>query len=117
MRAMHHHKKQYDIWHFVSGTAYVQTYDPDSANGGPHGGWYGPTDSIVIPPGVAHGFYTPKGCILAYLLTLEWDGTDEYEFDALDPKYPGAELWPTGPYIRSKRDLNAQSFEKWLADR
>jgi dTDP-4-dehydrorhamnose 3,5-epimerase len=117
MRAMHHHRQQYDIWHFVKGEAFVQLYDPET--GWYSGDWYGPNDTLVIPPGVAHGFYTSSGCILTYYLTREFDGTDEFEFDALDPEYPGAIDWPEPDargYIRSKRDLNAPSFDHWLLD-
>lgn len=111
MRAMHHHRVQYDVWHFISGTAYVQCFDPLSDEN--IGLWTGAGDTIVIPPGIAHGFYTGEGCILTYYLTREFDGTDEYEFDALDAEYPGASLWPIGPYVRSLRDLTAPSFGEW----
>lgn len=112
LRGLHSHKQQHDIWHFTAGRAFVQLYEPvwDELDAR----WYGPGETLVIPPGVAHGFYTPEGCTLIYLLTSEWDGSDEFEFDALDPLYPGAAEWPSGPYVRSPRDLEAPPFLEWV---
>jgi len=117
MRAMHLHRRQYDVWHFTAGEAYVQLYTKDSE--APHAIWAKPDTTIVIPPLVAHGFYAPYGCTLVYALTEEYDGTDEFGFDALDPDYPGSKMWPeplaseARDYIRSDRDRKAAKFRKF----
>ena len=111
-RAMHAHKIQWDIWHFVAGAAFVQLYDHRD-------GWYdcmtlrgGAT--IAIPPGVSHGFYTAEGCTLIYLLTREYDGSDEYEWNAADPTWPGAKHWPDRSPNLSVRDATSQSLQEFI---
>jgi dTDP-4-dehydrorhamnose 3,5-epimerase-like enzyme len=82
LRAMHAHKLQWDVWHLTRGEAFVQLYDhvaDDHATV-----WLTPGDTLYIPPGLSHGFYTPPGCTLMYGLTREHDGTDEYEWNAYD---------------------------------
>jgi dTDP-4-dehydrorhamnose 3,5-epimerase len=115
MRAMHAHALQFDIWHFTNGPAYVQLYNPRTDHF--EDGWYSTDQTLVIPPGIAHGFYAPYGCTLIYGLTREYDGTDEYEFNATDPEYIGHNRWPvlnpTTALIRSERDLKAPSFAAW----
>lgn len=112
MRAMHAHKLQWDIWHFTAGTAFVQLYDHRD-------GWYDSVWSsagatIAIPPGVSHGFYTPEGCTLLYLLTREYDGSDEYGWNALDPTWPGAARWEDRLAEVSARDLTAPSLQEFI---
>lgn len=107
MRAMHAHAIQWDVWHFTTGRALVQTFD--HLTGDVRRIWAGPGMTIYIPPGISHGFYTPTGCTLIYGLTREYDGTDEYEWDAYDPEFPGAGLWPIDA-VRSDRDRNARSL-------
>lgn len=119
LRAMHAHKRQYDIWHFTAGQAQVQLYDHRT------GEWQnlkvGTGQTIVIPPGVSHGFYTHYGCTLTYYLTEEFDGSDEFGWDALDPDFPGATAWDFRtamidlPVVRSQRDLTAPSLADFKA--
>ena len=113
MRAMHAHKLQWDIWHFTDGEAFVQLYDHRD-------GWYEAFDAgrgltVAIPPGVSHGFYTARGCTLVYLLTREYDGSDEYGWNAIDPTWPGASYWPKHitPEI-SVRDMTAPSLQEFI---
>lgn len=113
MRAMHAHKRQFDIWHVVSGRMVVQLYDHRD------GEWerviLDNGSTLVIPPGVSHGFFTPSGCTLTYFLTEEYDGTDEFGWDAYSGGWPGAAGWPVGPgvAIRSQRDLTSPSLEEF----
>ena len=118
LRAMHAHKRQYDIWHFTAGQAQVQLFDHRS------GDWQnirvGAGHTLVIPPGVSHGFYTPHGCTLTYFLTEEYDGTDEFGWDALDTDFPGATAWDYRqmtdlPVVRSQRDLTAPTLADFAA--
>src|SRR5262245_36384583 len=82
IRGMHVHREQWDVWHFAAGDALVRLDDRLIEA-------Y-PGSTIVIPPGVAHGYYTPRGCLLIYGLTREYDGTDEYGWFPFD----GLEGWP-----------------------
>lgn len=112
MRAMHAHKLQWDIWHFTDGEAMVQLYDHRD-------GWYdcltvGAGATLAIPPGVSHGFYTASGCTLVYLLTREYDGSDEYGWNAADPTWPGAARWPTSMPQISVRDLTAPRLQEFI---
>lgn len=115
MRAMHAHKRQYDIWHFTAGEAQVQLFDP-FAMPRPMVLWVKPDTTLIIPPGTAHGFYTPNGCTLTYYLTEEYDGTDEFGFYALDPKYPGAQMWASNNPVLSTRDQTAPLLAKFKAN-
>lgn len=94
---MHLHRKQWDVWHFVKGAALVRLYYHNTREN--QFAWVGPGETIAIPPGVSHGFYTPDGCILLYALTEEYDGTDEYGWhfaDGLSTAIPPEfqEEWP-----------------------
>jgi len=111
-RAMHAHKKQWDIWHFVEGDAFVVLYEPltDACMTLR----LGPTETLFIPPGIAHGFEASTDCTLTYLLTEEYDGSDEYGFDADDPDFPGSPLWTPAP-IESDRDKFAPSLAEFKA--
>jgi dTDP-4-dehydrorhamnose 3,5-epimerase-like enzyme len=110
---MHLHRRQTDIWHFVSGSALVRLRyawgeeDIFRADAGV---------TIAIPPDVFHGFYTEEGCTLLYALTQEYDGTDEYgvfPFDGLtDASHPG---WPRDHIglVMSERDLRAPRLSEF----
>lgn len=111
LRGMHLHRKQWDVWHFTAGEAWVRLTDQKS-DVFVHAG---PSQTLIIPPGLAHGFYTEAGCTLIYALTEEYDGTDEfgwYPFDGL----PQAGPWPTEPsdYRISERDLNAPRLAEFV---
>ncbi len=114
VRGMHFHKKQWDIWHFVSGRALVRLY----AAGVNRFYETGPGTVLAIPPGVSHGFYTENGCRLLYALTEEYDGSDEFGWHFADglptgpdiyPLVADWEWWPTDPsdLLVSERDLGA----------
>jgi dTDP-4-dehydrorhamnose 3,5-epimerase-like enzyme len=117
LRGMHLHRKQWDIWRFVKGRAWVRLYDTETDEQQ----FINADENIVIaiPPGISHGFYTVTGCTLVYALTQEYDGSDEFgwrPFDGLgnvaNKDWPGPTLyggWPTSPYgiIVSDRDLSA----------
>jgi dTDP-4-dehydrorhamnose 3,5-epimerase len=93
VRGMHYHKEQTDVWHFVEGEALVQLYDHRT-------GWYKQfvsdhSETIVIPPGIAHGFQAITDVILMYGFDIEYnsEAPDEYGFSPLDLDYPGAQKW------------------------
>jgi dTDP-4-dehydrorhamnose 3,5-epimerase len=117
LRGMHLHRKQWDLWHFVSGAAVVRLR---YADGSEFFGRYDAGSTLAIPPGVAHGFYTEEGCVLLYALTEEYDGSDEFGFFPLDGVTEDSHpAWPRSHIgIRiSERDLRAvrlAEFGAWL---
>lgn len=114
MRAMHAHKRQYDIWHFSQGSAFVQLFDHRT---GEHQSFQADSRStIVIPPGVSHGLVALTAVQLIYFLTEEYDGTDEFGWDAFDSDFPGRSEWAqrwSGIFVRSPRDINAPSLAEF----
>lgn len=123
LRGMHLHRKQFDIWHFVSGRALVRLHWHDIEI--EDYVWADAGQTIVIPPGVSHGFYTESGCVLLYALTEEYTGEDEftwYPVDGLpafsrDGQVRPADFWPrslTGLRV-SERDLRAPRLEAFDA--
>jgi dTDP-4-dehydrorhamnose 3,5-epimerase len=59
-------------------------------------------DAVLIPAGVAHGFLALEPLQLAYLVTTEYDGTDEHGFAWDDPAV--AIPWPNPAPVLSDRD-------------
>ena len=63
---------------------------------------------LVIPPGVAHGFYTAEAATFAYGVSSYWDP----QHDELGCRWNDPELglaWPTNAPTLSQRDAQAQS--------
>lgn len=109
-RGMHSHVFQWDVWRFTSDGARVVLHDP--ATGGTR---TVPADKecvVAIPPGIAHGFWTERGCTLLYALTNEFDGSDESGFFMWDPDFDG-NLWFPRDAIVSIRDMRAPSYAEW----
>lgn len=72
------------------------------------------TKTIAIPPGISHGFYTKEGVLLEYALTVEYTGTDEFEWNAYSGP-PRPSDWPSSEWvIRSERDRLAPSFSEFV---
>lgn len=123
LRGMHMHKKQWDIWRFVKGRAWVRLHDTETSD---EAFLVGDENVVIaIPPGISHGFYTLAGATLVYALTNEYDGSDEYgwyPFDGLsDQATDMFELsldgWPTHHYNVniSERDLRAPRLADFRA--
>lgn len=115
LRGMHLHRRQWDIWHFVAGSALVRLKYHSGSEFDDMFARLDAGSTLAIPPGVSHGFYTEEGCTLLYALTEEYipfgePGCDEwgwYPFDGLGPEaHPG---WPTDHLglVVSERDLRA----------
>jgi dTDP-4-dehydrorhamnose 3,5-epimerase len=98
LRGMHYHRRQLDHWVVLGGRAFVALVDVEQAAAG-----RGRTaiatrelaqdDTVTIPVGVAHGFLALEPLQLMYLVTNEYDGTDELGF-AWDDAAVGID-WPT----------------------
>jgi dTDP-4-dehydrorhamnose 3,5-epimerase len=105
LRGMHAHQRQDDLWLALEGRAFVALVD---LRGGPavaprHYAFEATAgQAVLIPAGVAHGFMVIEPLALGYLVTNEYDGTDEHGF-AWDDPLAGIP-WPRIDPILSARD-------------
>ena len=124
LRGLHLHRRQLDYWFVAAGRAFVALVDvrPMLA-GGP-----APTvetrelqadDWVTIPAGVAHGFLALEALQLHYLVTTEYDGSDESGFAWDDPSagiaWPPVRSIPGGRPILSERDRSNPSLAELVA--
>jgi dTDP-4-dehydrorhamnose 3,5-epimerase len=126
LRGLHFHQRQLDYWVVLEGRAFVALVDAR----GPVSGTsavpavetreLGRYDWVVIPAGVAHGFLALEPTRLLYLVSNEYDGTDELGFAWDDPAV--GVPWPRVPGtsdqrpIVSPRDASNPTFNE-LVDR
>ena len=96
LRGLHLHRRQLDYWVVASGRAFVALVDVRPMLDGRRGA---PTvetrelaadEWVVIPEGVAHGFLALEPLELLYLVTNQYDGSDELGFAWDDPAVGGA---------------------------
>jgi dTDP-4-dehydrorhamnose 3,5-epimerase len=91
LRGLHLHRRQLDYWVVASGRAFVALVDVrplvDGSGARPlvETRELATDDWVVIPTGVAHGFLALEPLELLYLVTNEYDGTDELGFAWDDP--------------------------------
>lgn len=123
LRGMHYHRRQLDYWIVLEGRVFVALVDVRQF--GPSRPpviatrELGPDETVVIPAGVAHGFLAIESAQLMYLVTNEYDGTDELGFAWDDPQL--AIPWPItradrdGSPILSPRDDANPSFDTLMA--
>ncbi len=125
LRGLHYHRRQLDYWTVASGRALVALVDvrPAIAGGGPavvETRELAADDWVVIPAGVAHGFLALTPLELLYLVTNEFDGTDELGFAWDDPAvgvpWPRLGVTPDGRPILSERDRSNPTLAE-LVDR
>lgn len=122
LRGLHLHRRQLDYWVVASGRAFValvdvrSLLDGSSAAPGIETRELGPDDWVVIPEGVAHGFLALEPLEMLYLVTNEYDGSDELGFAWDDPAVgipwpgvvgsPGSSGSSMGGPIVSERDAS-----------
>jgi len=114
LRGIHYHRRQLDYWTVTIGRAFVALVDvrPLLDGSGPRAVVETrellADDWVVIPAGVAHGFLALETLELLYLVTNEFDGTDELGFAWDDPAvgvpWPAVAGTPDGRPILSDRD-------------
>lgn len=126
LRGLHLHARQTDLWFVAEGRAFVALVDirrllEERTEARP------PVDArelraddwVVIPPGVAHGFLALEPLSLVYLVTNEYDGTDELGFAWDDPRaavpWPRLAATPGGRPILSDRDASNPSLDELVA--
>ncbi|MGZ3586605.1 MAG: dTDP-4-dehydrorhamnose 3,5-epimerase family protein [Candidatus Limnocylindrales bacterium] len=108
LRGLHAHVRQVDLWTVVDGTGLAALVDLRGLVAGSDGRpphqllELEPGDQLYIPRLVAHGFYARSELALVYLVSNEYDGTDELGFAWDDPEVGVA--WPDRAPILSERD-------------
>jgi dTDP-4-dehydrorhamnose 3,5-epimerase len=119
LRGLHFHRRQADYWTVLSGTAFVGLFD--LRRGSPTEGKKAEVElsaealrCLYIPRGVAHGFYTPDGILLQYLVDQYYTGGDEFGIAWDDPDLGIA--WPAADPVLSERDRTNPSLAEVLAE-
>jgi dTDP-4-dehydrorhamnose 3,5-epimerase len=123
LRGLHYHRRQLDHWIVASGRGLVALVDvrPAVAGSGPavvETRELAADGTVTIPTGVAHGFLAIEPLELIYLVTNEYDGSDELGFAWDDPAV--GVPWPACPTadgrpILSERDQANPALEELLA--
>ena len=107
LRGLHFHREQSDYWCPVAGRAFVGLFDLRQGS---------PTEgakvelrigddaprALLIPPGVAHGFYAETELRLLYFVDAYYTGRDEFGLAWDDPDV--GITWPTRRPLLSQRD-------------
>jgi dTDP-4-dehydrorhamnose 3,5-epimerase len=114
LRGLHYHRRQLDHWTVIGGRALVALVDVRPVLADPAARAIvetrelGEGESVTIPAGVAHGFLALEQLSLLYLVTNEYDGTDELGFAWDDPAvavpWPFVDGTPDGRPVLSDRD-------------
>jgi len=125
LRGLHLHQRQLDYWVVVTGRAFVGLVDARGPVGGAANAAtvetreLGPNDWVVIPAGVGHGFLALEELRLLYLVTNEYDGSDELGFAWDDPAlgvpWPPVGATSDGRPIVSERDASNPSLAELVA--
>jgi dTDP-4-dehydrorhamnose 3,5-epimerase len=69
--------------------------------------------TLVIPTGVCHGWYTPVPTIAVEAVTIPWDGSDATRCDFLAPELKLD--WPSRTPKMTEADRSAPGYEEALA--
>lgn len=124
LRGLHYHRRQLDYWIVASGRAFVALVDVRPLLGGGSRALVetrelGTDEWVVIPAGVAHGFLAVEPLELVYLVTAEYDGTDELGFAWDDPAvgvpWPPIRVTADGRPILSDRDRSNPPLAELIA--
>lgn len=104
LRGLHYHQSQADLWYVVHGTAQVALADLRGDEPIVETLTVGESSpcTIYIPPRVAHGFLALTDLDLVYLVTHEYDASDEHGVAWDDPSL--AIPWAIEDPILSERD-------------
>ncbi|MDP9342751.1 MAG: dTDP-4-dehydrorhamnose 3,5-epimerase family protein [Actinomycetota bacterium] len=113
LRGLHYHRRQSDAWYVVSGRAQVALVDlrepdrPVTATVELSGD---DPATLLIPPGVAHGFLALTELDLLYWVSEYYDASDEFGVAWNDPSV--GVPWKTSDPILSERDATAPLFDR-----
>jgi dTDP-4-dehydrorhamnose 3,5-epimerase len=118
LRGLHFHEHQTDLWVVLDGRAQVAVVDlrpllTEGAHEPPASETFelGAGSTVLIPVGVAHGFLALDELHLLYLVTSEYDGTDEHSIAWNDPL--AAVDWLNKSPLLSARDSTAPPLSEW----
>jgi dTDP-4-dehydrorhamnose 3,5-epimerase len=109
LRGLHYHRHQLDYWTVTAGRAFVALVDVRPLVDGSGSRAIVETrelavdDWVVIPAGVSHGFLALEALDLLYLVTNEYDGSDELGFAWDDPAV--GVPWPRVPGTADGRPI------------
>ncbi|MDO8485459.1 MAG: dTDP-4-dehydrorhamnose 3,5-epimerase [Candidatus Limnocylindrales bacterium] len=116
LRGLHLHRRQLDYWVVAAGRAFVALVDVRPMLDGSAAAPAIETrelrqdDWVTIPQGVAHGFLALEPLDLLYLVTNQYDGSDELGFAWDDPAvgvpWPAVPGASAGRPILSERDAS-----------
>jgi dTDP-4-dehydrorhamnose 3,5-epimerase len=113
----HFHKRQRDFWVVTEGEVFLALVDLRDRLGGetprPMTRLLTANDTVIIPEMVAHGSLAITATRLLYLVTNEYDGTDEHglAWDDAEIAVPWPHVGtPDGRPILSDRDLRNPSY-------
>jgi dTDP-4-dehydrorhamnose 3,5-epimerase len=125
LRGLHYHRRQLDYWTVLSGRAMVALVDVRPVAAGQaerpavETHELAADEWVVIPAGIAHGFLALEALELLYLVTNEFDNSDELGFAWDDPAvgvpWPRIEATPDGLPILSDRDRSNPSLAELVA--
>jgi dTDP-4-dehydrorhamnose 3,5-epimerase len=119
LRGLHLHRHQSDLWIVLAGAAFVSLVDVRPMLAGSdrpvvETATLQRDQTVRIPPLVAHGFLAVEALELLYLVTNEYDASDELGFAWDDPlasvPWPRVAT-PDGRPILSDRDRSNPSVE------
>lgn len=119
LRGLHLHQRQLDAWTILSGRGFVALVDVRPMLAGAdrpivEARTAEADEIVVIPAGVAHGFLALDELVLMYLVTNEFDGSDELGFAWDDPlagvPWPAISATSDGRPITSDRDATNPSL-------
>jgi dTDP-4-dehydrorhamnose 3,5-epimerase len=120
LRGLHFHRRQLDFWVVSAGRALVALVDVRPMLSGPgrprvETRELAADETVVIPTGIAHGFLALEPLELVYVVTNEYDGSDELGFAWNDPlasvPWPRVPDTPDGRPILSERDRTNPSLD------
>lgn len=108
LRGLHLHRRQLDHWVVLEGRAFVALVDvrpmlAGSDRPGVETRVLEADEWVSIPAGIAHGFLAETPLTLLYLVTNEFDGSDELGFAWDDPA--AAVPWPHVPEAADGRPI------------
>jgi dTDP-4-dehydrorhamnose 3,5-epimerase len=125
LRGLHYHRRQLDYWVVAAGRAFVALVDvrPLTTGSGKRAlvetRELAADQWVVIPAGVAHGFLAIEPLEVLYLVTNEYDGSDELGFAWDDPAvgvpWPRLSVTADGRPILSERDRSNPPLAELVA--
>ncbi|MGD2082159.1 MAG: dTDP-4-dehydrorhamnose 3,5-epimerase family protein [Chromatiales bacterium] len=117
LRGLHAHKARYDYLTLVWGRMFLALHDAR-----PQSSTFGLTltadlspstaRALILPPGVAHGFYYPEDSAVLIGFTVAWDPSDDIRCHYLAPEL--GIRWPGPVEHISPSDASAPGYRDFL---